>query len=104
MAIDYGYRDDWEETWKQGRPYFIHYAGGRAASQYPISRIFFDYLTESERMELMAAEEETKKEALYLEKWPLLIRVLNRMVRIVDRRFHVQPKPYDLLRGEAVAQ
>jgi hypothetical protein len=40
MAIDYAYRDDWEETWKQGRPYFIHYAGGRAASQYPISRIF----------------------------------------------------------------
>lgn len=31
MAIDYAYRDDWEETWKQGRrPYFIHYAGGRA--------------------------------------------------------------------------
>ena len=55
-------------------------------------------------MELMAAEEEAKKEALYLEKWPLLIRILNRVVRIVDRRFHVQPKPYDLLRGEAVEQ
>ena len=40
MAIDYAYRDDWEETWKQGRPYFIHYAGGRATSRYPISRIF----------------------------------------------------------------
>ena len=89
---------------EKDRPYFIHYAGGRAASQYPISRIFFDYLTESERMELIAAEEETKKEALYLQKWPLLIRVLNRVVRIVDRRFYVQPKPYDLLRDEAVEQ
>jgi hypothetical protein len=68
MAIDYAYRDDWEETWKQGRSYFIHYAGGRATSQYPISRIFFDFLTESERLELMAAEEETKREALYLQK------------------------------------
>jgi hypothetical protein len=104
MAIDHAYRDDWEETWKQGRPYFIHYAGGRAASQYPISQIFFNFLTESERMELMAAEEETKKEALYLQKWPLLIRVLNRVVGIVDRRFHVQPKPYDVLRDEAVKQ
>ena len=104
MAIDYAYRDDWEETWKEGRPYFIHYAGGRAASQYPISRIFFDYLTESERMELMTAEEELKKEALYLQKWPLLIRVINRVVRLVDRRFQIQPKPYDVLRDEAVAQ
>ena len=55
-------------------------------------------------MELIAAEEETKKEALYLQKWPLLIRVLNRVVRIVDRRFYVQPKPYDLLPDEAVEQ
>ena len=55
-------------------------------------------------MELIAAEEETKKEALYLQKWPLLIRVLNRVVRIVGRRFYVQPKPYDLLRDEAVEQ
>ena len=102
MAIDYAYRKDWEENWKQGRPYFIHYAGGRAASQYPISRIFFEYLTEQERMELMAAEEKMKKEARYLQKWPLLVRVLNRLMGIVDRRFYVQPKPYDLLRDEAV--
>ena len=55
-------------------------------------------------MELMTAEEEMKKEALYLQKWPLLIRVINRVVRIVDRRFQDQPKPYDVLRDEAVAQ
>ena len=59
MAIDYADREDWEETWKQGRrPYFIHYAGGRAASQFPISRIFFDYLIEPERRELIAVEEQ----------------------------------------------
>jgi hypothetical protein len=35
MAVDYAHREDWEETWKQGRrPYFIHYAGGRASSQF----------------------------------------------------------------------
>jgi hypothetical protein len=55
-------------------------------------------------MELMAAEEETKKEALYLQKWPLLIRVLNRVLKIVDRRFYVQPKPHDVLHDEAVEQ
>jgi hypothetical protein len=104
MAIDYAYWGRLGGNLDTGRPYFIHYAGGRVASQCPISRIFFNFLTESERMELMAAEEETKKEALYLQKWPLLIRVLNRVVGIVDRRFHVQPKPYDVLRDEAVEQ
>lgn len=105
MAVDYAYRKDWEETWKQGRrPYFIHYAGGRAASQFPISRIFFDYLMEPERRELIAVEEEMKKQSLHLQKWPLLIRLLNRLVRILDRRFYVQPKPYEVLRDEAVEQ
>ena len=103
MAIDYAHRKDWEEAWKQGRrPYFIHYAGGRMSSQFPISRIFFDYLTEPERVELMAADEETKKQSLHLQKWPLPIRLLNRLVRVADNRFYVQPKPYDVLREETV--
>jgi hypothetical protein len=59
-----GELEDWEETWKPGRrAYFIHYTGGRASSQFPISRIFFDYLTEPEREELMAAEEEMNSPA-----------------------------------------
>jgi len=28
----------------------------------------------------------------WLEKWPLFIRVLNRLIRYTDPRFHVQPK------------
>jgi hypothetical protein len=105
MAIDYAFRDDWEETWKQGRrPYFIHYAGGRAASQFPISRLFFDYLKEPERRELMVVEEKMKKGSLHLQQWPLPIRVLNRLVGVIDRRFYVQPKPYEVLRDEAVEQ
>ena len=100
-----GELEDWEETWKLGRrPYFIHYTGGRTSSQFAISRIFFDYLTEPEREELMAAEEEMNKQSLHLQKWPLPIRLLNRLVRVTDHRFYVQPKPYDVLREETVEQ
>lgn len=92
MAIDYEYRKPGK---KAGRISFIMREVGPLHSTRS-AEFFFDYLTESERMELMAAEE-TRKEALYLQKWPLLIRVLNRVLK-VDRRFHVQPKPYDVLR------
>lgn len=105
MAIDYLFRDDWEETWRQGRrPYFIHYAGGRADSQFPISRIFFDYLKEPERAELMTVEKEAHKGSVHLQKWPVLIRILNQLVGRIDKRFYVQPKPYGVLRDEAVEQ
>jgi hypothetical protein len=102
MAFDYDFRGDWEDVWKKGRrPYFIHYAGGRAASEFPISRIFLDYLTEPERKEWMAAEEEKNKGRLQ-EKWPLQIRVLNGLLKIIDNRFYVQPKPYSVVREEAL--
>ncbi len=47
MAIDYADREDWEETWKQGRrPYFIHYAGGGRLHSSRSAASFFDYLIE----------------------------------------------------------
>ncbi|HEU4678140.1 MAG TPA: hypothetical protein VFS35_01385 [Terrimicrobiaceae bacterium] len=105
MAVDYERRTDWENVWKKGRrPYFIHYAGGRADSDFPISKIFFDYLTEAERKEWMAAEEKANKASLHLQTWPLHVRILNRLLKIFDSRFYVQPKPYDVLRDEAVGR
>lgn len=50
----------------------------------------------------MVAEEKMKKQSLHLKKWPLPIRLLNRLVKVTDHRFYVQPKPYDVLREEAV--
>ena len=105
MAVDYGYRTDWEDVWQKGRrPYFIHYAGGRASSKFPISRLFFDYLTERERMEWIAHKEEPNEAKPGLEKWPLHVRVLNRLVQMIDKRFYVQPKPYSVMRDEALEE
>jgi hypothetical protein len=34
----------------------------------------------------------------------LLVRLLNRLLVMIDRRFYVQPKAYQVLRDEAVEQ
>jgi hypothetical protein len=90
MAVDYP--GAWENIWKEGRrPYFIHYAG-RVLGRYPISRIFYHYLTQAERKEWTAIEEQNYNSSRWLRKWPLQIRFLNGLVRMVDKRFFVQPR------------
>ena len=91
LAVDYP--DEWESIWQGGRrPYFIHYAGGVSGPEYPISQIYYDYLTADERREWALTEAERKTSKLWLETWPLSIRLLNRLVGSVDKRFYVQPK------------
>jgi hypothetical protein len=50
-------------------------------------------MSKAERAEWAAMEEKKRKAKLWLQKWPLLVRMLNRMVGIVDKRFCVQPTP-----------
>jgi hypothetical protein len=91
MAIDYP--AEWENLWEKGRrPYFIHYAG-RCVGRYPIGRIFYDYLSQEERKEWAANEAKTHDSVRWLRVWPWQIRLLNRLVQIIDKRFYVQPRP-----------
>ena len=60
------------------------------------------FLTEAERKEWATDEVEKSKAILHLQRWPFHVRILNRFLKIVDSQFYVQPKPYDLLREEAV--
>jgi hypothetical protein len=53
-------------------------------------------------MEWMTHKEEEDEAKPSLEIWPLHIRVLNRLVSMIDNRFYVQPKPYSVMREEAV--
>ena len=91
MAIDYP--GEWEGIWSKGhRPYFIHYAGSVIGPEFPISRLFYDFLSKAERTDWAAIEEEKRNAQRWLDKWPLRVRLLNRLLQVVDRRFYVQPK------------
>ena len=92
MAVDYP--GEWEGIWSNGRrPYFMHYAGSALNQKIPISRLYYDFMTKAERAEWAAVEQEKRNSRLWLQKWPLPVRLLNLMLRIVDRRFYVQPVP-----------
>jgi hypothetical protein len=92
MAPDY--RGDWENVWRKGhRPYFMHYAGSSLTPDIPISRLYYDFMTKAERAEWTAMEEEKKNAKRWLQEWPLPVRMLNQIVRTVDKRFCVQPTP-----------
>ena len=56
------------------------------------AQLFTSYLTVAERRE-WDANIKRKRDALrWLERWPWPIRALNRFVRLIDPRFHVQPR------------
>ena len=73
-------------------PAFLHFAGPTFEEGHFLTQLFTWYLTVAERRE-WDANIKRKREALrWLERWPWPIRALNRFVRLVDPRFHVQPK------------
>jgi hypothetical protein len=73
-------------------PAFLHYAGPSFMTGHFLTPLFTSYLTVAERRE-WDANIKRKREALHwLVRWPWPIRALNLFVRLVDSRFHVQPK------------
>ena len=90
MAVDY--LGEWEALWQSGqRPYFIHYAGSVLLDKLPINRLFYDFLTKEEQAEWDATVAKKMRESLWRENWPLPVKLVNRMLRLVDSRFHVAP-------------
>jgi hypothetical protein len=92
MAVDYGAAQPEKVLSNPAAPPFIHYAGPVFEAGLPVTELFVSYLTKSERIRWDAELRKRRESRRWLEKWPLFIRVLNRLIRYTDPRFHVQPK------------
>jgi hypothetical protein len=92
MAVDYGARLPEAVISNPAAPAFIHYAGPIFEGGLPVTELFVSYLTNGERIEWDAELRRRRESRSWLVKWPLLIRVLNRLTGLTDSRFHVQPK------------
>ena len=73
-------------------PAFLHYAGPSFENGHCLIQLFTSYLTVEERREWDAAMERKRANVRWLRTWPLPVRALNYLVRLVDSRFYVQPK------------
>ena len=93
MVVDYGTSPPDSVTSRPAAPAFLHFAGPRFQDDLPLNELFISFLTPSDRKQWDAQINENRMASRWLRKWPFLIRVLNRMVRVIDNRFHVQPKP-----------
>ena len=73
-------------------PAFLHFAGPLFQNGHCLTQLFTSYLTVGERREWDASMKRKRDALRWLKTWPLPIRALNRFVRLIDSRFHVQPK------------
>ena len=73
-------------------PAFLHYAGPSFENGHCLTRLFTSYLTAEERREWDVVIERKRESLRWLRTWPLRVRALNYLVRLVDSRFYVQPK------------
>ena len=92
MAVDYGVSQPNTVLSNPAAPTFLHFAGPMFEGGQPLIELFTSYLTSAERREWDAGVSRRRKASHWLEKWPLAIRLLNRLIRVLDGRFHVQPK------------
>ena len=92
MSVDYGTSLPEAVTSRPAAPAFLHFAGPIFQEDLPINELFTSYLTDPERKEWDEQINERRKASSWLKKWPVLIRVLNRLIRVLDARFYVQPK------------
>jgi hypothetical protein len=92
MAGDYGTSPPETVLSRPAAPAFLHFAGPMFQEDLPIVTLFTSFLTAPERKRWYAEVNERRKASRWLEKWPLLIRLFNRLIGFLDGRFHVQPK------------
>ena len=93
MAVDYTEFDD--ASWEEG-PMFLHFAGGVHHTQSRVSEIYVNALTPDERSGFLQERERRWVKGAKASRWPVWIRVLNRMVGFADSRFHIQWRPVEL--------
>ena len=93
MAVDYDEPSDLNAVVSgPSAPAFLHYAGPTFEEGHFLTQLFMSYLTVAERCEWDANIKRKREASRWLERWPFPIRVLNYFVRLIDPRFHVQPK------------
>jgi hypothetical protein len=73
-------------------PAFLHFAGPAFEKGHFLAELFTAYLTVAEKQEWDARIQRKRSALHWLVKWPLPVRAMNFLVRLLDRRFHVQPK------------
>ena len=104
MAGDYGRSAPERVLSNPDAPAFLHYAGPLFQTELPVTRLFTDYLTASER-ELWDRTVRTKyNNARWQRRWPLRVRVMGWLTRLLDPRFHVQPRLHDAAAAVAILQ
>jgi hypothetical protein len=87
------YEGDFRRLWdtQAAKPYLVHYAGRVLDWDLPINELFYDYLTRAEREVFDSAKAERRRRKAYLDRWPQRVRLINRLLTLVDSRFYVQP-------------
>ena len=93
MIVDYGRSRPEAVLSRPSAPAFLHFAGPRFHEDLPLNELFTTFLTPSEAESWKAEMDRKRKMSRWKEKWPLRVRLLNRLIRILDDRFYVQPKP-----------
>ena len=71
-------------------PYLLHYAGGLLDQDHATNELFLNFLSKDERTEW---DEQLRLRRLRQEKearWPLPVRIINRLLPRLDKRFRVQ--------------
>jgi hypothetical protein len=93
MIVDYGMSRPETVLSRPLAPAFLHFAGPRFQEDLPLNELFTSFLMPSETESWKAQIAERRRKSRWKEKWPLRIRLLNRVISILDNRFYVQPKP-----------
>ena len=92
------YPGEFESLWRDQnrKPYLIHWAGPALQQDLSINDLFYQFLTRAEIQEWKAQQAQRKQAELKRGHWPLGVRLLNRAVGLMDKRFWVQWKPVDV--------
>lgn len=104
MAVDYTelleatlaeeYHEDYQSLLAgANRPFFLHFAGGMHFTKSRIAELFLKALTAEERGPFLEERERRWIKAAQQGRWPLWIKILNRMVSRLDSRFSIQWRP-----------
>jgi hypothetical protein len=84
------FRSFWEDP--QRKPFFIHWAGPVLDEDRPINELFYEFLTKEEKDEWFAQRAERLEQKRRAGRWPIGLRVLNNVTRLLYPAFCVQPR------------
>ena len=87
------YTGEFESFWqdRDRRPFFIHWAGPILDEGRPINELFYKFLTKEEKDQWLADQAARLKKNRRAGRWPVGLRILNTVTRLLYPSFHVQP-------------